>query len=51
MSSQIAVHLIRLSIQLLLMPLLIVMVPLLFAAAWVREAIGDMAARREPQGS
>jgi len=49
MASQIAVHLIRLSIQLLLLPLLMLVVPTLFAMAWVREAIGDLASRREPE--
>ncbi|HEX4025660.1 MAG TPA: hypothetical protein VHX52_13305 [Steroidobacteraceae bacterium] len=51
MTSQIAVHLIRFAIQLLLLPLLILVVPMLFAAAWMREAIGDWARRREPQHS
>jgi hypothetical protein len=50
MTSQIAVHLMRLSIQLLLMPLLILVIPLLFTVAWVREAIADLGARGQPLG-
>ncbi|MGH8142205.1 MAG: hypothetical protein ACREU2_06785 [Steroidobacteraceae bacterium] len=50
MPSHIAIHLVRLSIQLLLLPVLVVLVPLLFVTAWAHVAIGDLAARREPQG-
>ncbi|MGH8256574.1 MAG: hypothetical protein ACRET0_10200 [Steroidobacteraceae bacterium] len=50
MTSQTAVHLTRLSIQLLLMPVLMLLIPLLLMVAWVHEVIGDLAARGQPLG-
>ena len=38
----------RVAIPLLLLPLLALALPLMFALAWVQEAIGDLASPRRP---
>jgi hypothetical protein len=45
MKAQIAVHLIRLSIQIALLPLVVLILPLMFALAWLHEACADLAVR------
>lgn len=43
---------IRVVIPLLLLPLLVIALPLMFALAWLREAVGDLApARQVPEES
>ena len=47
MKAQIAVHLIRLIVQILLLPLVVLVLPLMFALAWVHEALADLSVRAD----
>jgi len=51
MSTPIAVHLISLTIQIALLPLVVLVLPLVFVIAWAQEVIGDLARHAEQADS
>jgi hypothetical protein len=48
--SRLALHLTRLLMQLLLVPIVAVVVPLLFALAWLHEVLTDLTGGALPRG-
>jgi len=47
---RLAMHLLRLMLQLVLLPVVALVVPLVFGLAWLHEAIVDLA-RSDPRGA